>query len=83
MVPHGRYFTFQIAEVAVPGDWIRKILRLIDALRPRPYPARSLGPLMATSGHSAQKGRMSGNSCLADIGKAGFSPTAQSLRAHV
>ena len=50
MVPHGRYFTFQIAEVAVPGDWIRKILRLIDALRPRPYPARSLGPLMATSG---------------------------------
>ena len=34
------------AEVAVPGDWIRKILRLIDALRPRPYPARSLGPLM-------------------------------------
>ncbi len=39
MVRHGRYFTFQLAEVAVPRDLFRKILRLIDALRPRPYPA--------------------------------------------
>ena len=36
---HGRYVTFQLAEVAVPRDLFRKILRLIDDLRPRPAPA--------------------------------------------
>ena len=30
---------FQLAEVAVPKDLFRKILRLIDDLRPRPAPA--------------------------------------------
>ncbi len=31
--------TFQLAEVAVPGDLFRKILSLIDDLRRRPVPA--------------------------------------------
>ncbi len=31
---HGRYVTLQLAEVAVPRDLFRKILRLIDDLRP-------------------------------------------------
>ena len=31
---HGRYVTFQLAEVAVPRDLFRKILRRIDELRP-------------------------------------------------
>ena len=39
VVRHGRYITFQMAEVAVPRDLFRKILRLIDGLRPRPFPA--------------------------------------------
>ena len=39
VVRHGRYVTFQLAEVAVPKDLFRKILRLIDDLRPRPAPA--------------------------------------------
>ncbi len=39
VVSHGRYVTFQLAEVAVPRDLFRKILRLIDDLRPRPTPA--------------------------------------------
>ncbi len=39
VVRHGRYVTFQLAEVAVPRDSFRKILRLIDDLRPRPAPA--------------------------------------------
>jgi hypothetical protein len=39
VVRHGRYVTFQMAEVAVPRDLFRKILRLIDGLRPRPSPA--------------------------------------------
>ena len=39
VVRHGRYVTFQLAEVAVPRDLFRKILRLIDDLRPRPAPA--------------------------------------------
>ncbi len=35
----GGYVTFQLAEVAVSRDLFRKILSLIDDLRPRPAPA--------------------------------------------
>jgi hypothetical protein len=38
VIAHGRYVTFQMAEVAVPRDLFRKILRLIDDLRRRPEP---------------------------------------------
>ncbi len=41
IVRHGRYVTFQLAEVAVPTDLFRKILMLIDDLRPRPAPAQA------------------------------------------
>ena len=36
---HGRYVTFQMANVAVPRAMFRTILRLIDDLRRRPAPA--------------------------------------------
>ena len=36
LVRHGRYVTFQMVEVAVPRELFRKILSLIDDLRPRP-----------------------------------------------
>jgi len=39
VVHHGRYVTFQLAEVAVPGNLFREILGLIDDLRRRPVPA--------------------------------------------
>ena len=39
LVSHGRYVTFQLAEVAVPRELFRKILSLIDDLRRRPVPA--------------------------------------------
>ena len=39
VVSHGRYATFQLAEVAVPKELFRKFLGLIDDLRPRPAPA--------------------------------------------
>ena len=39
VVRHGRYVTFQLAEVAVPRGLFQKILSLIDDLRPRPAPA--------------------------------------------
>ncbi len=39
VVSHGRYATFQMAEVAVPRELFRKILSLIDDLRRRPAPA--------------------------------------------
>ena len=39
VVRHGRYVTFQLAEVAVSRDLFRKILNLIDDLRRRPAPA--------------------------------------------
>ena len=38
VVSHGRYVTFQLAEVVVPRELFRKILRLIDGLRPAPLP---------------------------------------------
>ncbi len=44
VVRHGRYVTFQMAEVAVPRNLFREILRRIDRLRPpRPAPACSKG----------------------------------------
>ena len=33
LVFHGRYMTFQMAEVAVPRDLFRRILQMIDRLR--------------------------------------------------
>jgi hypothetical protein len=39
LVAHGRYMTFQMAEVAVPCDRFRRILQMIDGLRPE-RPAR-------------------------------------------
>ena len=38
VVKHGRYVTFQLAEVAVSKTVFQKILALIDDLRPRPLP---------------------------------------------
>ncbi len=38
VVRHGRYVTFQLAEVAVLRELFRKILRLIDGLRPAALP---------------------------------------------
>ena len=43
IVRHGRYVTFQMAEVAVPRELFQKILRLIDDLRRRPIPAKAEG----------------------------------------
>ena len=39
IVTHGRYVTFQMAEVAVPRGLFAEILRLIAQLRPQPPPA--------------------------------------------
>ena len=36
VVRHGRYVTFQMAEIAVPRDLFEEILRLIDGLRRSP-----------------------------------------------
>ncbi len=38
VVRHGRYVTFQLAEVAVQRELFQKILSLIDGLRPAPLP---------------------------------------------
>ncbi len=38
VVRHGRYITFQLAEVAVSRALFDQILRLIGGLRPRPAP---------------------------------------------
>ena len=37
-VRHGRYITFQLAEVAIPGRLFANILRLVDGPRPAPLP---------------------------------------------
>ncbi len=38
VVQHGRYVTFQLAEVAISRALFAEILRLIDRLRPAPLP---------------------------------------------
>ena len=38
VVRHGRYVTFQLAEVAIPWRLLAEILRLIAVLRPKPAP---------------------------------------------
>ena len=38
IVRHGRYVTFQLAEVAIPRTLFADILRRIDRLRPKPLP---------------------------------------------
>ncbi len=38
VVRHGRYITFQLAEVAIPRPLFAEILRLNDGLRPVPLP---------------------------------------------
>ena len=38
VVRHGRYITFQLAEVAIPRSLFANILCLIDDLRPDPLP---------------------------------------------
>ena len=38
VIRHGRYVTFQLAEVTIPRGLFAEILRLIDGLRPRPAP---------------------------------------------
>ena len=38
VVSHGRYVTFQLAELPVPRELFRKILSLIGDLRRRPAP---------------------------------------------
>ncbi len=42
-VRHGRYVTFQLAEVAIPRALFADILRLIDGLQPSPAPAQAEG----------------------------------------
>ena len=39
VVRHGRYVTFQLAEVAAPGSLFQQILGLINDLRRKPIPA--------------------------------------------
>jgi hypothetical protein len=39
VVRHGRYVTFQMAEVAVPKSLFQRILSLIADLRQKPVPA--------------------------------------------
>ncbi len=44
VVRHGRYVTFQLAEIAIPRRLFAEILRLIDGLRPKAAPPSSPGP---------------------------------------
>jgi hypothetical protein len=53
VVRHGWCVIFQLAEVEAPRDLFRKILRLIDYLRPRPArrrPGKSTAQVKTTGG---------------------------------
>jgi hypothetical protein len=62
VVRHCRYVMFQLAEVAVPSELFRKILRRIDDLRPRPAPAWAgeIDSQVKPTGGVCLKGRKSG-----------------------
>ncbi len=62
VVSHGRYVTFQLAEVTAPRNLFRKILSLIDDLRRRPAPA--------VAGKIEGQVKLTGGVCL-DDGKYG------------
>ena len=38
VVRHGRYVTFQLAEIGIPRRLFAEVLQLIDGLRPKPAP---------------------------------------------
>ncbi len=38
VVRHGRYITFQLADVVIPRTLFVEVLSLIDGLRPAPLP---------------------------------------------
>jgi hypothetical protein len=54
VVCQGRYVIFEMAEVAVPKELFREILRLIDRLRPRAAPAQDWGGRMRH--HNGRRG---------------------------
>ncbi len=58
---HGRYITFQLAEVAVPKELFQNILSLIDDLRRRPVPAQAgkIGGLVKATGGVCLNGGIS------------------------
>jgi hypothetical protein len=49
VVAHGRYVTFQMAEIAVPRDLSRELLTLIDGLRRPSLAAGCLGAIWGMS----------------------------------
>ncbi len=49
VVRHGRYITFQLAEVAIPRTLFAEILGLIDGLRPAPLPPTAPHPVASRS----------------------------------
>ena len=71
VVSHGRYVTFQLAEVAVPRDLFRKILRLMAF---RPQETENIRSSDACGEHSVPSTRLRGydfhkpGGCLGNIG---------------
>jgi len=60
VVSHGRYVTFQLAEVAVPRELFRKILNLIDDLRQRPSGVEEMHGEVKTLGEVHMDGKKLG-----------------------
>ncbi len=74
VVSHGRYVTFQLAEVAIPRRLFAEILRLIDGLRPRPAPATLPYERPALVRNDFVKDRVAGNAPLSCVTVAALRP---------
>jgi hypothetical protein len=60
VVSHGRYITFQMAEVAIPRGLFADILRLIVDLRAPPNPAPARTARLSTRWNESQRRDASG-----------------------
>ncbi len=74
VIAHDRYAAFQMSGVAVPRDLFRRILDMIDALRPRePVPCIWLGQIA----QDARKAK-----CRPPRGKMGWNHVAEAGHGH-
>ena len=72
VIRHGRYVTFQMAEVAVSGWMFGQILARIARLRAPPVPVAQCVPWVLTSDTKSLKALQ----CLHDSGRPAFAPNA-------
>jgi hypothetical protein len=82
VIAHARYTVFQMAEVAVPRELFRRILDLIDKLRPRLIGTRGAVGRVQPAG-AGSGGEPTSWSSSETVGRATLPPKARQRAAHL